>query len=351
MGRPRCDPFDAPAILAALAKGETTPRQAYEAYASEAARPYARSTFESLLRRPLRQPNATGHQSAGPSASAAGVIDDTVADAASDAFWGERLKVKARIVVTTADNACLRGTGGSLIVFDGERSLRYAPGDKHPAAIVMAGWGGLVSIEAVRFCASHRIAIIALNWMRDLLAIMTPGGSASAAILRAQVLVNPAYVARRIVQAKIEEARRTGALPAKEAQKFLAGIECGRSIRDAMTIEAQAARASWAGAPALQWRSGSPRIPLNWKRPWLARINRQPYEASCNAPNQRHAQRRLRRHGRTARGLSHRLGRAAGDRLLTRRQARPVVAGVGRDRTVAAVNRGKCLCLHSPASI
>jgi hypothetical protein len=28
MGRPRCDPFDAPAIIAAIGKGETTPLRA-----------------------------------------------------------------------------------------------------------------------------------------------------------------------------------------------------------------------------------------------------------------------------------------------------------------------------------
>ncbi len=45
MGRPRCDPFDAAAIIAAIGKGETTPLRAYQDYAATAARPYARSTF------------------------------------------------------------------------------------------------------------------------------------------------------------------------------------------------------------------------------------------------------------------------------------------------------------------
>ena len=57
MGRPRCDPFDAAAIIAAIGKGETTPLRAYQAYASTAARPYARSTFEIYLR---------GHERLGP---------------------------------------------------------------------------------------------------------------------------------------------------------------------------------------------------------------------------------------------------------------------------------------------
>jgi hypothetical protein len=49
MGRRRCDPFDAAAIIAAIRKGETTPLRAYQDYAATAARPYARATFEIYL--------------------------------------------------------------------------------------------------------------------------------------------------------------------------------------------------------------------------------------------------------------------------------------------------------------
>jgi hypothetical protein len=57
MARPRCDPFDAGAVIAAIGKGETTPLRAYQDYAATAARPYARSTFETYLR---------GHERRGP---------------------------------------------------------------------------------------------------------------------------------------------------------------------------------------------------------------------------------------------------------------------------------------------
>src|SRR5271165_6842157 len=50
MARPRCDPFDAAAIIAAIGKGETTPLRAYQDYAATAARPYARASFEIYLR-------------------------------------------------------------------------------------------------------------------------------------------------------------------------------------------------------------------------------------------------------------------------------------------------------------
>jgi hypothetical protein len=42
MGRPRSDPIDTLAIIADLGTGMTTRLKAYQDYASEAARPYAR---------------------------------------------------------------------------------------------------------------------------------------------------------------------------------------------------------------------------------------------------------------------------------------------------------------------
>jgi hypothetical protein len=201
MGRPRCDPFDAAVIIAAISKGETTPLRAYQAYASTAARPYARASFETYLRR---------HERLGPSPKQGSAVPPAphaiaaAADAESDAFWGTRLAVKPRVVTTEADNASLTVKGGSLFVHDGERRLRYDAGAKMPAAIVMAGWGGLVSVEALRFCASHRIAIVVLDWMRDLLTVMPGAPHAAAATLRAQVLADPAWIAARVVKAKLK---------------------------------------------------------------------------------------------------------------------------------------------------
>ena len=49
MGRPRCDPFDIAARLRALVDGVPILRL-YRDYASTAARPYARSTFEAMVK-------------------------------------------------------------------------------------------------------------------------------------------------------------------------------------------------------------------------------------------------------------------------------------------------------------
>ena len=269
MGRPRCDPFDAAAIIAAIGKGETTPLRAYQAYASTAARPYARASFESYLRR---------HERLGPSPKPGPAVPpaphaiDAAADAESDAFWGARLAVKSRVVTTEADNASLTVKGGSLFVHDGERRLRYDAGARMPAAIVMAGWGGFVSVEALRFCASHRIAVVVLDWMRDLLTVMPGAPRAAAAMLRAQALADPAWIASRVVLAKIENAVRAGALASDEAVRFIDAARRATTVQEAMIVEAQAARVSWGdSAPKLQWRAGSPRVPPAWKEPVLAR--------------------------------------------------------------------------------
>lgn len=269
MGRPRCDPFDAAAIIAAVGKGETTPLRAYQAYASTAARPYARASFETVLQRHQRLALS---REPGPSVRPAPHAIDAAADAESDAFWGTRLVVKSRVVTTEADNASLTVKGGSLFVHDGERRLRYDAGAKMPAAIVMAGWGGFVSVEALRFCASHRIAIVVLDWMRDLLTVMPGAPSGATATLRAQALADPAWIASRVVLTKIESAVRAGALASDKAVRFIDAARRATTVQDAMIAEAQAARVSWGdSAPKLQWRAGSPRVPPAWKQPMLAR--------------------------------------------------------------------------------
>jgi CRISPR-associated protein Cas1 len=252
MARPRCDGFDAASVRAAIDQGKATERTSYLAYAATAARPYARSTFALMLR----------------NAANGGAIEPPQDEPDSEAFWAARLKVKPSIVTTCADNATLRVKGGALIVYDGAHSLTYTAGGKHPSAIVMAGWGGHVSIEAVRFCASHRIAIIVLDWMHDFLTIMSPAPKASAAILRAQVMADPAWIARRVVQMKIESAGRVGALPLTQVRKLIEAAS-GGLVQDVMTIEAQAARVSWGEGISISWRGGP--VPSQWGRPWLGR--------------------------------------------------------------------------------
>src|ERR1700684_2412417 len=101
MGRPRCDPFNANAIALAIEAGETTPLRAYEAYASVAARPYARSSWEVLLKNckeiETDSKPTLAIKYAKPQAS----------------YWFDPVK-PSNILTTTLDNASLKVKGGAL---------------------------------------------------------------------------------------------------------------------------------------------------------------------------------------------------------------------------------------------
>ena len=135
--RPRCDPFNAPAIRSAIERGETTERAAYLGYAASAARPYARSTFTVLLKR--------GEPIEAKAATRVDVLER----------WREHGHVKPRIL-SLSPGGGLRVQAGSLIAFDSAQRLVYTRAAKPPSAIVLSSAGGFVSIEAVRFATSAR---------------------------------------------------------------------------------------------------------------------------------------------------------------------------------------------------
>jgi hypothetical protein len=153
IARPRCDLFDAFAILAAIDRGETTERAAYIAYAVTAGRPYARSTFSLMLRRAARGD--------APAVSIAPALNDVNDGDALDR-WRDRSPVKPKILSLSAGGG-LRVKAGALVAFDGPTIVTYSKAAKPPSAIVLSTVGGFVSMEAVRFCARARIAIVALD--------------------------------------------------------------------------------------------------------------------------------------------------------------------------------------------
>jgi CRISPR-associated protein Cas1 len=269
MGRPRCDPFDALAIIAALDKCETTPLRAFQDYASIAARPYARATFELLIAKAKREVagGPARPDIAAPNSSPSLVEQDE----ASDAFWAEHLSVKPRVLTTMSDNASLRVKGGALIVHDGERRLVFEAAAPKPRAIVMAGWSGMVTIEAMRFACDHKIALVLLDWSREFLNIVSAPAKASAELVRCQVRADPVAVARAITVQKIEAYVRVGAMGKEGAGAFFQDLSGARSVRDVMIVEAQAARVVWPNVPILNWRVGSPRVLASWKLPYSTR--------------------------------------------------------------------------------
>jgi len=248
MSRPRCDPFDVKAIRAAVEQGETTERAAYLAYAASAARPYARSTFTLILKRgaPLKAEKPT----------CAAVFER----------WRERAAVKPRILALSPGGG-LRVQAGALIAFDGAQSLKYTKAAKPPLAIVLSSAGGFVSIEAVRFCASARVAIVALNRAHGFLTVMTGAPKANATLIRAQATADPLHLARAIVGAKFDAMRRAGAI--ERIEPFAGALASAATLDRTRMIEAQASRVAWSHTPALKWSRGP--IPSDYAAQWLMR--------------------------------------------------------------------------------
>ena len=212
MSRPLCDPIDLERVLATLRQDRASISNSYQEYASTATRPYA------------------------------------------------------------CDNTLLNVRRNALIVQDGETKLAYpSSAANKPKAIVMTGWSGLVSIEAMRFCHDNNIAIVLLDWSRNFLSIVAPPASQSARLIRAQCAADPASVAREIVRQKLAAYVSVGALPTEQGRTYGHNVDTTQSILALLAVEALAARMAWKTIPPIQWRSGGPAIPPAWKLPYSAR--------------------------------------------------------------------------------
>jgi hypothetical protein len=256
--RPRCDPIDIPAIRAAIAKGETTERRAYQVYASTAARPYARSSFDVMLRaRTLRQTQ-------GQPAERAFSIQPAL---------GRATPVKpSKVLTLTGDSASLSVKRGALIATRDGMSLVYEPRAVKPSAIVLTGWGGVITLAALRFCATHNIAVVILDWDRDFMTAMALPGRRAANIARAQLAaldpVRAFAIAKALIAAKIEAHAHVGAIVKAKASAAIERVQTADTERRLLMVEAQAARLAWAERPiVMRWREAG-HIPSSWKLPF-----------------------------------------------------------------------------------
>jgi CRISPR associated protein, Cas1 family len=233
MGRPRCDPIDVAGVLDALASENVTLLAAYRDYASTASRPYARSSWQGIIDRARREAGPIEKQIdqtlylQSPNRE----YDDASLDEASDAHWSKFLQVKPRVLTMVADNASLRVKGGALVVCDGDHRLVYDAGARKAQAIVMMGWSGMVTIEAMRWACDHKVAIILLDWMRDFLTIVGASAKPSAAFIRAHVLADPLTVARAILAAKIN-AHESWARESGQVDKWIFCLTTARLAED-----------------------------------------------------------------------------------------------------------------------
>jgi hypothetical protein len=262
MGRPRCDPFDAKALSKAIEAGEVTSLRAYAAYASVAARPYARASWEKFINKSRflpAQSKPIKHIS----------VDD---DDETPNYWDKLSPVKpSKVLTTITEKASLSIKAGALYVNDGDRKITYEKRAVKPPAIVMTGFGGYVSIEAMRFCRDHSIAIIVLDWSRDFMTIVAPPAKQSGSLIRAQVACDPLPIAKAVIRAKIEAHANLGAISPVSASEAIDSLNRAATIAAILIIEAQAARLAWAGHTiAMQWREAGS-VPKGWKLPYNLR--------------------------------------------------------------------------------
>jgi CRISP-associated protein Cas1 len=256
--RPRCDPFDVNAVRTAIASGETTALAAYRSYASTAARPYARSSWEQMVRsrRPAepRQSPPAGLQFARKRAA---------------------LVKPSKVLTLAGENVGLSVNRGALHARDGDADRVYEPRSVKPSAIVLIGWGGVITLAALRFCAQHKIAVVILDWDRDFMTAMAHPPRRAARIGRAQLSsMTPERAldaAKALIAAKIEAHAQVGAIPAARCASTLTRLKEVATARALLMIEAQAARHAWADrAIVMRWREAG-RIPPSWKLPYSQR--------------------------------------------------------------------------------
>jgi CRISPR/Cas system-associated endonuclease Cas1 len=280
MSKPRCDPIDTSGTLSALAargvgltgasRDPAVLRQWYADYASVAARPYARASWEKVLRaaqkEPALSPSQGSHRKAGKGSRANG----------PDAIRGERINfaspVKpANILTLLSDAPMLYVKGDCLTCRDDNLILRYERRSHKPYAIVLIGWGGRITIGAIRFCADHDIALIILDWGRDLMSVALTHAERAERIIRAQVGADRLGVSKSIISAKIKAHFDVGAIDEASASRWLARTKNAPDVAALTMTEALAANQAWAGREViLRWREAG-YVPPTWKHPWNIR--------------------------------------------------------------------------------
>ena len=161
--------------------------------------------------------------------------------------------------------------GGFLEIFNLAKTMRFDAGPRHlrPHAIVFAGWGGSLTVQAARFCLDHRIGVIATGWLGDLMTFVAGPPRAEAALIRAQCAADPLPIARAIVLQKLEHYGACGRLTGIEIAEAAKGLDEASCVAKVLGVEAKWSSISWRrwyGAEALALTPRTGRI----LPPWLA---------------------------------------------------------------------------------
>jgi CRISPR-associated protein Cas1 len=190
----------------------------------------------------------------------------------SEAYWGAHLHPKPPVLTLTCDSADLSVKGGCLRVHEAGKVVIYEPASKTPLAIVFAGWGGNISVPAVRFCVEHKIALIYLTWMHGLMTFVAPQPKMAAALLRAQALADPLPIAKALIKKKVEHSHHVGCLKAGELRAFVAALRPASTLAEVRNIEAHAATLAWDCRQVELKPRGRHVLPVQWRR-WTQRVS------------------------------------------------------------------------------
>jgi CRISPR-associated endonuclease Cas1 len=182
----------------------------------------------------------------------------------------------SNVLTLTGENVGLTVNRGALHARDGEADRVYEPRSVKPSAIVLTGWGGVITLAALRFCAKHKIAVVILDWDRDFMTAMALPPRRAARIARAHLNVigsvdRSLAVAKELVATKIEAHGRLGAMGVTTCAAAVARVKAAETSRALLIAEAQAARQAWAERSiTIRWREAG-RIPPSWKLPYSQR--------------------------------------------------------------------------------
>lgn len=255
--RPRCDTPDFQAIAIAIETGESL-ASVWREYAKAAIRPYGLPTFYSQFKAwRLRRDAQPGGRAA--------VIDRAERDfAASQTYWGALVLPRPR-VLTLGSGATLNTHEGGLQVYDNDVPRAYLPGSTLPISVVFAGWGGSISISAMRFCMDHGIAVIAAGWMAEFLTFVAPPPKAEAALVRAQVRANPLRISASVISQKVLHSKASGMVTATEAHELQTSVRKARTVAEVIRVEGRCANLYWNRRQCELKSRPHKSLPVDWK--------------------------------------------------------------------------------------
>jgi CRISPR-associated endonuclease Cas1 len=181
----------------------------------------------------------------------------------------------SNVLTLTGDSISLSIKRGGLIAARDATTLVYEPRAVKPNAIVLTGWGGVITLAALRFCAKHKIAVVILDWDRDFMTAMALPARRAARIARMQleaILPDRALTtAKTLIAAKISAHMHLRAMHETKARTAIERVQAADTERALLMIEAQAARLAWVERPiVMRWREAG-HIPSSWKLPFSQR--------------------------------------------------------------------------------